>query len=173
MKMEPMQPSLEYFVQEVLTLAEAALEQGELPIAAVVVLEGKIIAKAATAERKEKRYLVHAEYSALHQVDQLHLGLRQRRRAALYTNLEPCLMCLGAAMTFFLGHLYYGLESRSDGAVALVSDWERAEGFAGYQLPHLMGGILRDESKALFQRYVEIHPPGPMRDWAQSLAQLA
>lgn len=162
-----------YWMQRALELAERALAEGEFPIASVVVLDGEIIASAATAERREGRFLVHAEYEALRQADRLGLSLARRRAAALYTNLEPCLMCLGAAMTFFLGRLTYALESPSDGAVEVVSKWVRPGGdFAEYRLPQIEGGVLRGESLQLFQRYVAMHPPSPMWQWAKSLAEL-
>jgi tRNA(adenine34) deaminase len=162
-----------HFMRQTLALAESALQQGEFPIAALVVLDGEIIAQASTAERREKRFLVHAEYTALEQADMLRLTFEQRRQTTLYTNLEPCLMCLGAAMSFFLGRLYYALESPSDGAVALVYNWEcTQEDFPTYRLPEIQGGLLRLESQKLFQHYVEISQPGPMRDWASSVAEL-
>jgi tRNA(adenine34) deaminase len=163
----------EYYMQHVLELAERALEEGEFPIASIVVLGGEVIATAATAERREGRFLVHAGYEALPQADRLVLPLARRRAAALYTNLEPCLMGLGAAMTFFLGRLIYALESPSDGAVGLVSSWHRPrDDSAEYRLPQVEGGVLRGESIRLFRRYVAMHPPGPMWEWARLLAEL-
>jgi tRNA(adenine34) deaminase len=80
---------------------------------------------------------------------------------------------MGAAVSFFLGEIYYGLESPGDGAVNLVRGWERKEGdIPGYQLPRISGGLLREESIRLFERYVSMRPPGPMRDWAETLTKL-
>jgi tRNA(adenine34) deaminase len=96
-----------------------------------------------------------------------------RRDARLFTTLEPCLMCLGAAMSFFLGEVYYALESPGDGAVSLVRAWVRKEeDFPGYQLPKITSGLLREDSICLFEEYVSRHPPGPMRDWAVTLTRL-
>ena len=163
----------EYYMRQVLKLAESALQQVEFPIAAVVVLDGAVISSAFTTEKKEGRLIVHAELHALLQADKLRPFPGRRRDAALYTNLEPCLMCLGAAMSFRIGRIYYALESPSDGAVALVSNWQPSSGdFPEYQVPQIEGGILREESIRLFQRYVDKHPPGPMRQWAKSLAEL-
>jgi tRNA(adenine34) deaminase len=165
--------SAEYYMRKTLSLAAQALEQGEFPIAAVVVLDEQVIARATTAEHRQGRFLVHAELLALDQADKQGLAFEQRRRATLFTNLEPCLMCLGAAMSFFLGDLVYGLESPADGAVNLVQDWAReAQDMPGYQLPRLDGGLLRDESITLFARYVAQCPPGPRRDWAETLTRL-
>ena len=161
------------YMQETLALAERALVCGELPIAALVVLDGRIIARATTREREEQRFLVHAELLALEQADRLRPFPGRRRDCQLYTNLEPCMMCLGAAMSFFCGEIYYALESPSDGAVALAQRWERADqSFSEYRLPAITGGMLREESIRLFQRYVDQHEPGPAWGWAKSLAEL-
>ena len=163
----------ECYMRQVLTLAAEALELGEFPIAAIVVLDSRIIARATASERRERRFLGHAELVALEEADRLSLTLEDRRKARLYTNLEPCLMCLGAAMSFFLGEIYYGLESPGDGAVNLVKAWVRKEDdIPGYQIPEIRGGVLREESIKLFERYVLLQPPGPMREWARTLAEL-
>jgi tRNA(adenine34) deaminase len=162
----------ERFMRQALDLAEQALEQGELPIAAIVVLDGRIIAQGTTSEQREKRYLGHAELVALEQADRQGLSIAQRRQAMLVTTLEPCMMCMGAAMSFFLGQIVYALESPGDGAVLLAQTWDRRQGdIPGYQLPAIAGGLLREQSIALFERYVSRHPPGPMRAWAQTLTR--
>lgn len=69
----------------------------------------------------------HAELVALEEADRQRLSFEQRTRAMLVSNREPCLMCMGAAMSFFLGEIIYGLESSTDGAVALVRAWDRQE----------------------------------------------
>jgi tRNA(adenine34) deaminase len=157
----------------VLSLAAEALEHDEFPIAAIVVLDGEIISQGSTTERREKRYLGHAELVALEKADKLNLSFDQRAKAVLFTNLEPCLMCMGAAMSFFLGEITYSLESPGDGAVDLVKSWIRKEeDIPGYQVPKITGGLLREESIRLFNQYVTRHEPGPMRDWAETLVKL-
>jgi tRNA(adenine34) deaminase len=82
-------------------------------------------------------------------------------------------MCMGAAMSFFLGEVVYALESPGDGAVDLVQGWTRKEeDIPGYQVPGITGGVLRTESIRLFRAYVARHERGPMRDWAETLAHL-
>jgi tRNA(adenine34) deaminase len=163
----------EAHMRQTLRLAAEALERGEFPIAAIVVLDGRVVARGVASEEREKRFLGHAELVALEQADRLGWSPTQRRGAQLYTTLEPCLMCMGAAMSFYLGALYYALESPADGAVGLVRAWERKqEDMPGYRLPEITGGLLRDESRALFARYVDLHPPGPMRAWAETLTRL-
>ena len=163
----------EHYMRKTLALATEALELGEFPIASIVVLDDKIIASATASEQREKRFLGHAELVALEEADRLRLSLDDRRDVKLFTNLEPCLMCLGAAMSFFLGEIYYGLESPGDGAVNLVKAWVRkGDDIPGYQVPEITGGLLREESIKLFEEYVSLHPPGPMREWAKTLTEL-
>jgi tRNA(adenine34) deaminase len=167
------QETAERYMRQVLTLATEALELGEFPIAAIVVLDSKVIARATASERRDKRFLGHAELAALEEADRLSLTFEERRRARLYTNLEPCLMCVGAAMSFFLGEICYALESPGDGAVNAVKAWVRKEeDIPGYQIPEIRGGVLREESIKLFEQYVLLRPPGPMREWARTLARL-
>jgi tRNA(adenine34) deaminase len=163
----------EHFMREALAVARQGLDKGELPIGAIVVVNGRIIASAHTMERSEGRFLVHADLLALEAADRLQPFPGKRREAALYVNLEPCLMCLGAAMSFFLGEIYYGLESPGDGAVDLVRQWQKKhEDFPGYRAPRITGGILREESIALFQEYVDRHSSGAMWEWAKTLSSM-
>ena len=156
-----------------MVLAAEALNHGELPIAAIVVLDNDIISQGMASEQREKRYLGHAELVALENADRQHLSYDQRIRAKLFTNLEPCLMCMGAAMSFFLGEIVYSLESPGDGAVELVRSWiRRKEDIPGYQVPKITQGLLRVDSISLFEEYVARHEPGPMRDWAETLTRL-
>jgi tRNA(adenine34) deaminase len=161
------------FMEQAIALAAEAMKFKELPIAAVVILDDKLIASGYASEQREKRYLGHAELAALEAADRLGLSIGHREKARLYTTLEPCLMCMGAAMSFFLGEIYYALESPGDGAISLVREWQRKEeDIPGYQLPKITGGLLREESINLFEIYVSISPPGPMRDWAETLVKL-
>ena len=163
----------ERYMREALAVAGQGLEKGELPIGAVLVLHDRIIAAAHTMERSEGRFLVHADLLALEAADKLRPFPGKRREVRLYVNLEPCLMCLGAAMSFFLGEIYYGLESPGDGAVTVVRQWQKKqEDFPGYRVPKIEGGILREESIELFRQYVACHSPSAMLEWAKRLAAL-
>jgi tRNA(adenine34) deaminase len=143
-----------------------------LPIGAVVVVNEDVVGRAHTQEREQNRLLVHAELLALEQADRT-LG-RRRAQARLFTTLEPCLGCLGAAMTTMVGAIVFALESPSDGGVSTVRAWESSRDhslFPAYRLPPVTAGVLRADSVAMFRSYVEQHPSdGPMTAWARSLA---
>jgi tRNA(adenine34) deaminase len=166
------QPQDEFFMRQALAVAEDGLANGELPIGAAVVAEGRVIASAYTQERTQGRLLVHADLLALEAADRIRPFPGRRRDAVLYVNLEPCLMCMGAAMSLFIGRVVYGLESPHDGAADIVRNWKaRTDGFPGYHPPQLTGGLLRDESVNMLRRYVEKHATGPMSDWARHLVE--
>ena len=76
-------------------------------------------------------------------------------------------------MSFFLGEVYYALESPGDGAVEMATAWfRRKEDIPGYTLPKITGGILREETRILFQAYVTLHNSGAMWEWAKTLSAL-
>jgi tRNA(adenine34) deaminase len=154
----------ERFMRQALALAQTGLEAGEMPIGAVVVVDGEIVAAEHTQERAAQRLLVHADLLALEAADRLISDRRQR--ATLYVNLEPCLMCLG-----------YGLESPTDGGVAAFERWDSeraADGMPGYALPQIRGGVLRDSSALLFRAYAARAERGSWAArWAQDVAGLA
>ncbi|MEW6624513.1 MAG: deaminase [Bacillota bacterium] len=158
-----------------LKLAEAALEKGELPIAAAVFLDDEIISQSYTTEKMDKRFLIHAELKTLIEADTKGFSLKDRSRMQLFTTLEPCMMCLGAAMSFFIGEVCYALESPSDGAVAIAKKWNpQSEDFPGYRVPRIVGGILRDKSQDLFRDYLKVNgnEHETVYKWAKSLTLL-
>ena len=162
-------------MRRALAVAETGLEAGELPIGAVVVVDGEIVAAEHTRERATQRLLVHADLLALEAADRLISGRRQR--ATLYVNLEPCLTCLGAAFAAKLGAVVYGLESPSDGGVAAFERWDDdrdADRMPGYALPQIRRGVLRDPSALLFRRYADMAEKGSWAaGWARNVASRA
>jgi tRNA(adenine34) deaminase len=160
-------------MREALAVAASGLAAGELPIGAVVVLDNKIIGAAYTREQAEGRLLVHADFLALDAADRLKPFPGNRREAALFVTLEPCLMCMGAAMSFCLGSVYYALESPGDGATTLVQQWQRQEQhFPQYRVPTIIGGVLRSDARAQFQTYCRQHTTGSVAEWARTIASL-
>ncbi len=163
------------WMSEALAQAEEGMNNGELPVGAVVVLDGAVVSAAHTAERETDRMLVHADLLALVAAES-ELG-RRRRDATLYVNLEPCFMCLGAAMSAMVGRVVYGLESPGDGAAAVLQAWDSQRDvsmFPAYRLPAIQGGVMRQSSAELFRRYAVAAsgPPGFVK-WATLLGQLA
>ena len=156
-------------------LAKEAIDHGELPIAAAVYHGDELISAAYTTERTDGRWLVHAEQKALMEADKKKLPLAVREKLELYTTLEPCLMCLGTAMSSFVGKVYYALEAPEDGAVSLVrKEFEKRQvaGLPSYHFPEVTKGLMREHSIQLFQAFVQQNEGKPGVAFAKSLASL-
>jgi len=140
--------------------AALGLETGELPIGSVVAVEGEIVARAHW--RECDGLLAHPELVALQQAN--------RRDAVLVTTLEPCLLCMAAAMFQFAERVVYALESPTDGGTRVGHVWNPAAGsVAPYRLPAVEPGVRRDESAALVREFLERFPQSPFVRWAQTL----
>lgn len=160
-------------MRHTLDLARQAMEAGELPVAAVIFRGDEIVAMSHTSERADRRCLVHAELKALLEADAKGFSFQDRRSMQLFVNLEPCLMCLGAATSFFIGEIHYALESPEDGAAWVARSWSPGgQSFQQYRFPALHGGLLREQSQELFREYAAGRLPGPMQDFADRLGRL-
>ncbi|MEY9930580.1 tRNA(adenine34) deaminase [Catenulispora sp. GP43] len=163
----------EQMVQAAIETAEDGLDAGELPIGAVVVMGDQILGRAYTQDRGQSRRLVHADLLAMVQADERLGWARRPQPLRLAVNLEPCVMCFGAAMTLGVAEIYYALESPADGASAIAPHWQPASlDLPGYAAPAMTSGILRRESRELFRRYCRTAPEGGFRGWAQSIGNL-
>src|SRR4249920_3180933 len=105
----------ELFMQEALQEARLALQSAEVPVGAVVVLDDVIIGRGHNQRQILPDPTAHAEMLALRQAAQ-HLGYWQLTAATLYVTLEPCIMCLGAAVLSRIGCLVYGCKDPKAGA---------------------------------------------------------
>ena len=105
--------------QRAIRLAEDAEKHGNLPIGAVITLEGEIVASGQNAiwspVFNPNR---HAEIEAMRQVPE-HLWANSRRMT-LYTTLEPCLMCMGAILLHRVGRVLYGAADHYGGASQVI-----------------------------------------------------
>ena len=95
---------------------------------------------------------------------------KPRGLLTLAVNLEPCLMCMGAAITLGVRRIWYARESPNDGADALLKLWEPPVEQPFFSRPgEIVGGIRRSESTKLFAEYSAGEGPPGMRAWARSL----
>ncbi|MCU1372078.1 MAG: nucleoside deaminase [Ilumatobacteraceae bacterium] len=158
-------------MEAALDIARAGLTRGELPIGAVVVADGRIVGRAHTEEVTQRRLLVHAELLALEEADRADGW--DRRRATLYTTLEPCLMCLGAAATAMVGRIVWALKSDSDGAGRLATEWSdgRSADLPHPHLPAVTGPVAEDAARDLFRAYVDARGDScdPFVRWAATI----
>ena len=100
-----------------LDIAEAAAAEGEVPVGAVVMRAGQVVATSANAMRKRHDPTAHAELVAIrHAASALHA--ERLDDCDLWVTLEPCAMCAGAIAHARIARLYYGAVDPKGGAVA-------------------------------------------------------
>jgi len=145
--------SHEHFMGLALELAGEALEDGEFPVGCVLTMGDRVVASGRRTGTAAGRFneIDHAEMTALRQlsdtVDQRALS----RDVTLYATLEPCLMCLGAAMISGVGRIVYGYEDAMGGGIGFM-DAGTAPLYRDSE-PLVIAGVRRSESLALFQAY--------------------
>ncbi len=96
--------------------ARAAGERGEVPIGAVVVIDGAAVAVSGNRTRELNDVTAHAEIAAIRMASD-KLGQERLAGADLYVTLEPCTMCAAAISFARIRRLYYGAEDPKGGAV--------------------------------------------------------
>ena len=96
--------------------ARAAGERGEVPIGAVVVLDGAVVGHSGNRTRERNDVTAHAEIAAIRMACE-ELGQERLTGADLYVSLEPCTMCAAAISFARIRRLYYGAEDPKGGAV--------------------------------------------------------
>jgi tRNA(adenine34) deaminase len=130
-------------MREALQLAAQAAEQGEVPVGAVVVRDGRIIGRGHNSPISSSDPTAHAEVRALRHAART-LGNYRLGGCALYVTLEPCAMCAGAILHARIDRLVYGAADPKTGACGSVVDL-----FAENRLNHhteVMGGVLATEA---------------------------
>jgi tRNA(Arg) A34 adenosine deaminase TadA len=137
-------------MQRALAAAKAAAALGEVPIGAVIVKDGVVIAEAHNAPRKDHDPTAHAEILAIRRAAQT-LGNERLTGCELWVTLEPCAMCAGAIAHARIARLYYAASDPKGGAVehgARVFEQEQC-----LHRPELYAGIGEDEAAELLRGF--------------------
>ena len=138
------------WMQAALELAKQAGEEGEVPVGAVVVKDGKIVGRGKNSPVAGNDPTAHAELLALRDAAQA-LGNYRLENCTLFVTLEPCTMCSGAIVNSRIARLVYGASEPRTGAAGSVVDI-----FSNTSLNHhtsVEGGILAEESRQLLQDF--------------------
>lgn len=138
------------FMEMALEEARRGLASGEVPIGAVIVVEGRVIARAFNQPISTSDPTAHAEMLALREAGKASANYRLTD-ATVYVTLEPCLMCVGALVHARVREVVYGAAEPKTGA--LVS---AVRGLELRGLNHrfdVLGGVCEDECRALVQAF--------------------
>lgn len=114
----------ERFMREALEEARLAAEEGEVPIGAVVVCDGEVVARAHNRRETDLDPSAHAEFSAMVAASRA-LGRWRLSGCTVYVTLEPCLMCAGLMVNARIDRCVYGAADPKGGALGTLYDVSR------------------------------------------------
>jgi len=140
----------EDFMRRALELARRGQAEGEVPVGAVVVLDGRVIGEGWNRPIAAADPTAHAEIQALRAAARA-LGNYRLTGASLYVTLEPCAMCVGAMLHARIARVVYGARDPKTGSAGSVIDL-----FSEARLNHhatVLGGVLAQESGALLSEF--------------------
>jgi tRNA(adenine34) deaminase len=139
-------PDDERFMRLAIREAERALDHDDVPVGAVVVVDGEVIGAGHNERERRQDPTAHAEVIALRAAAE-HLGVWRILDSTLYVTLEPCAMCAGAIVLSRIGRVVYGTADPKAGAAGSVMDVLAEPRFN--HRPAVVGGLLREECAAL------------------------
>lgn len=142
-------------MREALRQAELAAAAGEVPVGAVVVVAGEIIARAHNEVEKAFDATAHAEVLALRRAGEIRQGWRLSE-ATLYVTLEPCTMCAGAIINARVGRVVFAASDKRAGAAGSIYNLLELGGreMTGVnQVRELVTGVCAQESEELLARF--------------------
>ena len=142
-------PSDEDYMRECLSLARNAAEQDEVPVGALIVCRGQVVARAYNTREQSKCATHHAEILAIEQACR-QMGGWRLPDSTLYVTMEPCPMCAGAAINARINRVVWGTDDLRAGAFGSVVN------LCDLPLNHkpdLAGGVLAEECRAELADY--------------------
>lgn len=140
----------EDYMRQALQQAAKAREYGEVPIGAVVVYEGSIIARAHNMREMWMDPTAHAELIALREASRV-LGGWRLTGCKLYITLEPCPMCTGAVLLARVDEVIYGANEPKFGAAGSIVNLFENERFNHH--PQLTSGVLAEECGMILKEF--------------------
>lgn len=139
----------EFYMRKAIDLAQMAALEGEVPVGAVITMEGKIISTGRNRREKGKNALYHAELEAIDKACNI-LGGWRLWQCELFVTLEPCPMCAGAIINSRIKRLVFGAYDYKAGSCgSLVNLFDLPYNHK----PEVKGGILKKECANLLSNF--------------------
>lgn len=140
------------YMQAAMSEARKALEEGEVPVGACIVMAGEVIASAHNMMEVKSDPTAHAEVLAIRGAAS-KLGSWRLTGCTLYVTLEPCAMCAGAAVHARIDRIIYAAADAKAGACGSVLDIPR-----DFRLNHFVevkGGVMEEEGRSILREFFE------------------
>lgn len=146
-------PAVEHekYMAYALAEARAAYDLGEVPIGAVIVIDGEVVVRAHNMKEQWKDATAHAEMVAIKAAIERLGHWRRLREAALYVTVEPCPMCAGAIVQSRIKTLVYGAADPKAGAVHSTVNLVQDPRFN--HRVEVVAGVLEEECRELMQSF--------------------
>lgn len=139
------------FMSEALILAKQAENHGDVPVGAVIVFNGEIIAKGQNRREKNKNSLMHAEICAIDEACK-HIGRKNLAGCTLYVTLEPCPMCAGAIINSRIDKVVFGAYDDKAGCFGTLADFNS---LSFNHKPDIIGGYMEKECSNMLTEFFE------------------
>lgn len=140
----------EKYMKVALKEAQKAALLDEVPVGAIIVQNGKIIAKAHNLREKSNDPTSHAEINAIRKASK-KLNSWRLDKAAIYMTIEPCSMCAGTLLQCRIARIVYGAKDPKGGAIE--SSLRLFESKNINHHPEILGGVLEDECSSIISNY--------------------
>ena len=137
------------YMKYALSLAKQSAEEGEVPVGAIVVCDGKIVGEGRNRREIVKNALHHAEIEAINEACK-NLGGWRLWKCDLYVTLEPCPMCAGAIINSRIKNVYFGASDLKNGAVVSAA---QLFDMNFTHKPLYEGGIMGDECAEILSTF--------------------
>ena len=157
----------EYYMHRAMLLAKESAERGEIPVGAVIVRDGEIIAAAGNGRETDRCATAHAELTAIREACRV-LGGWRLVGCELFVTLEPCPMCAGAIINARIPRVVFGATDPKAGAMGGLFDMN------GYPLnhhPEIVSGVLGEECGDMLRSFFRERRAGkgfdPAKKWRE------
>ena len=135
----------EHFMRIALQEAQKAFDEDEVPVGAVVVCKGQVIARTHNLTERLTDFTAHAEMQAFTSATNF-LSNKYLDECTLYVTLEPCVMCAGASFWTRIGKIVYGASDERRG-------YARLDENVLHQTTEVLGGVLENECGELVKLF--------------------
>ena len=142
----------EHWMSQAYELACSAERRDEVPVGALLVLNGEIIGIGANCRERTHRTSAHAEISAIEDYSQRQGQWRVPPGTSLFVTTEPCLMCTGALLWARVDNIYYGCSDPRSAGLERVLPLVR-NGIYDHRFREVRGGILAERCSKLISSY--------------------